>query len=241
MFYTSLVWGLYLFSISEIVSTYKNQIIRHRIGKHILKSLLQDDLFYFTRQVFSFTFATVVVMLTGLSLMIMLFNGENIFGMGALSNMDYFIGQLTIGYFIIDTLIYILANGDKIYIIHHLVSIKMGYLILNGGYGKGVIIIGLFLGEITNPIQKIWELTKYNKSPHFTTINNLYTPFFTIIRALVFPYVIYNLLYETYINNDIGLLHKFSIMCDFFAIQIGSWYWCYLLSKGFIKYHRKQK
>jgi len=241
MFYTSLVWGLYLFGISETVSMYKNQIIRHRIGKHILKSLSQDDLFYFTRQVFSFTFATVVVMLTGLSLMIMLFNGENIFGMGALSNMDYFIGQLTVGYFIIDTLIYILAKGDKIYIIHHLVSIKMGYLILNSGYGKGVIIIGLFLGEITNPIQKIWELTKYNKSPHFTTINNLYTPFFTIIRAFVFPYVIYNLLYETYINNDIGLLHKFSIMSDFFAIQIGSWYWCYLLSKGFIKYHRKQK
>ena len=88
MFYTSLLWGLYLFGLSETVTTYKNQIIRHRIGKHILKSLSRDDLFYFTRQVFSFTFATVVVMLTGLSLMIMLFNGENIFGMGALSNMD---------------------------------------------------------------------------------------------------------------------------------------------------------
>jgi hypothetical protein len=173
--------------------------------------------------------------------MIMLFNGENIFGMGALSNMDYFIGQLTVGYFIIDTLIYMLEKGNKIFIIHHLMSIKMGYLIKNSGYGKGFLIIGLFLGEITNPIQKIWELTKYTKSPYFTTINKLFTPFFIIIRAFVFPYVISNLMYETYITNNIGLLHKVSIMSDFFIIQIVSWYWCYLLSKGFNKYHRKQK
>jgi len=233
------LWCLYAYILSELIYKYRFEIKKHWLGYHTIKNTSTKELLNLTVQLVSFTHSTICVLYSSIILAIIYISGGNMYSIGKINNFDYLLGVFSLGYFVTDSVLCVLRKTNILFLYHHIICCIIFYTIVSYGLGRSELVLGLFIGEITNPIQKIWEVLKSSKSKYFYYVNFIYTPFYVIIRGIAMPIIIMNIQKEILYGVDsehIPIGCKILWTIGNTLIQFGSFLWSYKTFKGFYKY-----
>jgi hypothetical protein len=135
----------------------------------------------------------------------------NINNFDGLNNEILALMTFSASYFTYDCLFMLVNNFSLIFFIHHLLILGVYYIALTYDYGAKLILFTIFWGEITNPLQITWFLSRelnYKKLEHY--IFPVFSFNFIIIRTLILPIIHYTMissLFETknYYYPTLGL------------------------------------
>jgi len=98
-------------------------------------------------------------------------------------------------YFIYDCLFMLMNNFSLVFFLHHIIILGVYYISLTYDYGYKIVILTLFWGEITNPLQITWFLSRelnYKKLEHY--IFPVFSFNFIIIRTAILPIIHYTMI-----------------------------------------------
>lgn len=116
--------------------------------------------------------------------------------------------KLSASYFIYDSLFMIAHNLvvnsriSIIFLLHHLIILGVYYITTTYDYGAKLVIYTIFWGELTNPLQITWVLSRYLKYKKLEAyIFPVFSFNFMIIRGIVLPYMNYTMI-KTLMNNE---------------------------------------
>jgi len=246
IFFSIFGWILYALLLDKFVNNYKSTNMKTiKIGNSYLKHLLRDtstnELFFLYKQLFSLTHAVIALSWSGILLLRLFIYDGDIFSLETPTTSEYNLCVFSFGYFFTDTFFSILGQRNKEFILHHVMSCLLLLSVYISENGRGLVLIGLFIGELTNPLMKIWTILKHSKSPLFHKINVIYSPFYVIVRGLVLPWGIYYIQREIYYDISVSIWTKMYWTLFNIILQAGSWVWCYKVINGFIKYSNKIK
>lgn len=146
----------------------------------------------------------------------------------------------SLGYFLLDTAYLLFWENDPVFLIHH--GIAIGFWTSNlwvnkAGYHP---VHMLLLGEITNPIQIIWDFSrKYKIKGLFRALSPIYTYFFIFARCFMMPPLTILHFRRIWGLSEIELKWKilWSILAG--AINLAGFYWSMLIWKGYRKKIKK--
>ena len=130
----------------------------------------------------------------------------------------------SLSYFIYDLYHVIYSKFDKLFIVHHILCILtiISVLLLNN---LGILVSQcLFIGEITNPLQITWSISRvlnYNKITDY--IFPIFSFNFIIVRTFVIPYYHYLLLKDMF-GNSYTIINYTLIIISLIG-NIGSLMW----------------
>lgn len=169
----------------------------------------------------SFIHASLISILTGISIFISHdWNWNDEYTL-----YQKYIVYLSVGYFIYDLYHVIYKNPSSIFIMHHLVAIIGGYLSVTQNCLSKLLLYSLFLGEITNPCQIIWYISKKTKK---TRVEQLIFPIyvfnFIVIRSIIIPYYMLQTLWYLSTSQQINIYIIIIFSCASMAI-LGSMIW----------------
>lgn len=189
------------------------------------------DLFKLT-MVSGFVHASVVSCLSCISLYCYGYgyDRENLF-------FEELVSKYSLYYFIIDS-IFLLFDFNLIYILHHFFAILIIKTILDLGHGSSLLMLMLFLGEITNPFRLSKTMIyNYNKLT-YNILNFIFSWSFLFIRCIVMSYFFYNIFYNyiIYLDN----YDKYKLLTGLCLSLLGSYYWAYLIIKKKINNYYKE-
>ena len=105
-------------------------------------------------------------------------------------------------YFIYDSIFILINKCDLMFLAHHFLILLIYYITINNNIGAKFIIYSIFLGEITNPLQITWSISRvlnYNKITDY--IFPIFSFNFIIVRTFVIPYYHYLLLKDMFSNS----------------------------------------
>ena len=106
-------------------------------------------------------------------------------------------------YFIYDCLFMLLNNFSLVFFLHHIIILGFYCITLTYDYGYKLVILSLFWGEITNPLQITWFLSRvlnYKKIEHY--IFPIFSFNFIIIRTAVLPIIHYTMISSLFKTTD---------------------------------------
>ena len=189
------------------------------------------DLFKVT-MVSGFVHASVVSCLSCISLYCYGYdyNRENLF-------FEELVSKYSLYYFIIDSIL-LLFDFNLIYILHHFFAILIIKTILDLGHGSSLLMLMLFLGEITNPFRLSKTMIyNYNKLT-YNILNFIFSWSFLFIRCIVMSYFFYHIFYNYIIYLDI--YDKYKLLTGLCLSLLGSYYWAYLIIKKKINNYYKE-
>ena len=143
--------------------------------------------------------------------------------------------SISLGYFMYDLYHTIFTNFNKIYIIHHSLSIFTLLFSYRTQTCSKLVSTFLLFGELSNPLQIIWYLSDKLGYPKLEEIIfPIYSFLFVSIRTLIVPYLMLNILFEYYNNYYI----IFYCLCYTLGL-IGSFKWTKKIVKKIIKRYVK--
>ena len=106
-------------------------------------------------------------------------------------------------YFIYDLIRMMFTNIDIIFILHHILILIVYWIALTYNYGIKFILLTIFWGEITNPLQITWRISR---ALNYNNLDNYVFPIFgvsfLIVRTAVLPFIHYNMLSSMFENKD---------------------------------------
>ena len=111
--------------------------------------------------------------------------------------------NVSASYFIYDCLFMLLSKFSLMFFAHHLIILGVYYIALTYDYGYKLVILSLFWGEITNPLQITWFLSRmlnYKKLEHY--IFPIFSFNFIIIRTLILPLIHYTMISSLFKTRD---------------------------------------
>jgi len=121
----------------------------------------------------------------------------------SLSNEIMTLMTFSTSYFIYDLIMIMFTNIDILFILHHLLILGVYWIAITYNYGYKFVILSIFWGEITNPLQITWRLTralKYTKLEKY--VFSVFSASFIMIRTIVLPFIHYNMLSSMFENKD---------------------------------------
>ena len=109
-----------------------------------------------------------------------------------LDNYDYektLIIHISASYFIYDCLFMFINKFSLMFFLHHLLILAVYYITISNDYGVKLVIYTLFWGELTNPLQISWFLSRYlNYKKIETYIFPVFSFNFIVVRSIIMPY-----------------------------------------------------
>jgi hypothetical protein len=101
--------------------------------------------------------------------------------------------------------------------------------------------MAMAVGEISNVVMVPWHATRFAKwDREAALLSPIVTVSFTICRVFVAPYFTYHFFHDALtIEHDIPWVFIYFYMSAFVVLLAGSWYWVYLLLRGFFKHNHK--
>lgn len=141
--------------------------------------------------------------------------------------------QSSMAYFIADSVYMFIYHPSVIFLVHHLVAFSVQAMILVTGIGSCYGLLGLFLGEITNPLQIAWLTARDNKRRFprlYTLLTKIYIYAFMFIRCFLVPLSVVWTLYDLSKNNAPPMFTLFLGVC-MISITFASFIWVRALSK----------
>ena len=106
-------------------------------------------------------------------------------------------------YFTYDLIMIMFTNIDMLFILHHLLILMVYYITISYDYGTKFILITIFWGEITNPLQITWQLSRalnYKKLEKY--VFPIFGTSFLIVRTAIVPFMHYSMLSSMFENNE---------------------------------------
>ena len=109
-----------------------------------------------------------------------------------IDNYDYkktLIIHISASYFIYDCLFMLINKFSIMFFLHHLLILSVYYITLSNDYGTKLVMYTLLWGEITNPLQISWFLSRYlnyKKIEHY--IFPVFSFNFILVRSIIMPY-----------------------------------------------------
>ena len=110
-------------------------------------------------------------------------------------SLDHFDSEKTLiihisaSYFIYDCVFMFINKFSIMFFLHHLLILVVYYISLTNDYGSKLVMYTLFWGEITNPLQISWFLSRYL---NYKKIENYIFPVFSfnfiLVRSIIMPY-----------------------------------------------------
>jgi len=174
-----------------------------------------------------YTISSIIVSLTH-ALTTILYSGyiiNNYLENDSFNSYQYHLINISTGYFVYDAIFMCIHHFSLMFFLHHILILFVYYVATSYELGAKLVIYTLFWGEITNPLQISWYLSKYL---NYNKIRDYVFPIFSfnfiLVRCLIMPYYHYITLYELF-NQYNNYLPKFILL--FFAIigDIGSLIW----------------
>ena len=115
-------------------------------------------------------------------------------------------------YFIYDIIYMLMYSYSSTFILHHICVLLAYYISLTYNYGSKLVFCTIFIGEITNPLQISYFISKYLK---LDKINDYFLPVFSfnflIFRNIVFPTTFFVMYYQM-LNDNFQAVPYFSLM-----------------------------
>ena len=109
-----------------------------------------------------------------------------------IDNYDYektLIIHISASYFIYDCLFMFINKFSMMFFLHHILILSVYYITISNDYGAKLVMYTLFWGEITNPLQISWFLSRYlnyKKIEHY--IFPVFSFNFILVRSIIMPY-----------------------------------------------------
>jgi hypothetical protein len=141
--------------------------------------------------------------------------------------------KISAGYFVYDTLFMLFNNISAMFLFHHMLILCVYYLTTSYNIGSSLITYTIFWGEITNPLQITWYVSKYLKNH---ALENYMFPVFSftfiLIRMFVIPYYHYILLYNSIL--ELSTYYEIALLILVFIGDLASLFWINTIFKKII-------
>jgi len=165
-----------------------------------------------------------------------------------LKSIDLLLFFWSSAYFIQDLLhLLVLEHGDLAMILHHLGCLLYIATVIAVGRGGLPMLLALFLGETTNPIQSIWALAKLsNRMALYRALSPIFTFVFVFVRALLVPMCVCFIIFgkKGFVRHASSNLVSPSLLLFWTVIilsmMIGSLSWAYKVTRGYLRMRRKE-
>ena len=109
--------------------------------------------------------------------------------------LDYFDSEKTLiiyisaSYFIYDILFMFITKFSLMFFLHHALILSVYYITLSNDYGVKLVMYTLFWGELTNPLQISWFVSRYlNYKEIEKYIFPVFSFNFILVRSIIMPY-----------------------------------------------------
>jgi hypothetical protein len=132
-----------------------------------------------------------------------LYNNPSINNFDGLDKNSLALITFSSSYFIYDLIIMMFTNINILFILHHLLILMVYYITITYNYSAKFVILSIFWGEITNPLQITWRLSNklnYKKLENF--VFPVFSFNFIIVRTIVVPLMQYSMLSTMFENKD---------------------------------------
>jgi hypothetical protein len=119
----------------------------------------------------------------------------NINNFDGLNNEILALMTFSASYFTYDCLFMLVNNFSLIFFLHHILILMVYWITTSYNYGTKFILLSIFWGEITNPLQITWRISRtlnYKKLEHY--IFPVFSVSFIIVRTAILPFMHYNML-----------------------------------------------
>ena len=146
--------------------------------------------------------------------------------------------NLSRGYFVYDLLKMIINKKyrNNLYILHHICLLYFFNFFKKYNLGD-FFNEALFLGEITNPILQIWQISKQSNNKFlFRYINHVFVIMYFIFRCILIPICTYKKSKILLKNDNINKYDLKIILILFMIFNLGNIIWGYRLCKGYLKW-----
>ena len=184
-----LYWGLYLsfirFYIPFETNDYKYNSFKIRLSSNLV----------------SLTHALVTI--GGSAYLLYLDKLNPINNFYCLTNEVMALMSFSSSYFIYDLIMMMFTNIDIIFFLHHLLILMVYWITISYDYGTKFILLTIFWGEITNPLQITWRISRalnYKKLEKY--VFPLFSVSFIIVRTAILPFMHYSMLSSMFENKD---------------------------------------
>ena len=151
------------------------------------------------------------------------------------------VAMWSLGYFLFDTFYLFMHEFTREFFCHHAIIggfLASCYHLNQGAYYA---LLGLLVGEITNPVQLIWSFARKNKlTKLYNALSPIFTIYFVSVRCVVIPIVTAAMNYHLFYNSSVELQWKLVWMALGWGMNLVSWWWCYMLWLGYKKYFLKK-
>ena len=141
--------------------------------------------------------------------------------------------KISAGYFVYDILFMLFDKISAMFLFHHMLILGVYYLTTSYNLGSSLITYTIFWGEITNPLQITWYVSKYLK--HRRLEKYMFPVFsfnFILIRMFVIPYYHYILLYNRIL--ELTTYYEFLLLSLVFIGDLASLVWINTIFKKII-------
>eukprot|EP01018_Ginkgo_biloba_P020797 Gb_09304 [translate_table: standard] len=160
--------------------------------------------------------------------------------------------ELSIAYFMVDLLHYLIVNpSDYLYIFHHIAtSCYMSSCRYYTGHGGLSAISLVATGEATSPFQNVWTISRMARTESplanriYTLMSPYFTLFFTVMRCIVGPYLTWKLARFYFAGKADAVIPRwlaYTWMIIVILAILGSTVWVYKLWAGLIRFYARKR
>ena len=147
----------------------------------------------------------------------------------------------SLGYFLFDTIYLLTYEFSWEFLFHHLISAGFWsscyYLNRGGYYGM----LGLLVGEITNPVQIIWSFARRNNlTKLYNALSPIFTKYFIVVRCIAIPIVTLMMNYHMWHSSTAPIGWRITWIIACWVMNCVSWWWCYILWRGYQKFLKRK-
>lgn len=147
--------------------------------------------------------------------------------------------EISLGYFLYDSIYLLLVERDPLFIVHHLACITNWGTCLLHGRGERVMWACMGYGEISGPLLNLWWLAKKSQRPGLArALSRLFTLVFLFMRLGVFPAFCLRYV-QSVLRGEMGAMVRSERLARLWAIVnvaavLGGGVWSKALIRGFL-------
>ena len=159
-----------------------------------------------------------------------------------------FVVGVQLGFTLVDC-VYLALNweGDTLYALHHVFVLLYEGSVVWIGRGAWSVLLFMFFGEITSPVQQVWFISRRLKKGRpgaervFNVMSPIYTVLYLLVRSVVGPPILGYMTYKAWQDHELPLLVRVIWLVCFVTGYLGSQAWSLMLARGFWKHLGKRR
>ena len=159
--------------------------------------------------------------------------------------LDCHVMAFSFAYFAQDVIHFLLYEpGDTTLLLHHIVCILFYTSVLHARIGGTAMLAAVLMGELTNPLQCVWYLSKLSGCQWlYQLVSPLFTVCFLAVRVVVVPVWVVDIVLSYmagWRRGELGVWYACGWSVMSVAMMLGSWAWSWQLLNGYLRKRQKR-